>query len=138
MAQLQWRDVAAPNLGVSLEGIKTFADMLGGAFDKADAGLTRYDNTLSAEANQGLALDIAAAKDTEAAKALVSGLRDRAGSSRFSTAMIANAAARPGELTQQAAGELGLSCATRLQNRVVDRDSRNDAAKPDITKALGL
>ena len=138
MAQLQWRDVAAPNLGVSLEGIKTFADMLGGAFEKADAGLTRYDNTLSAEANQGLALDIAAAKDTEAAKALVSSLRDRPGSSRFSTAMIGNAAARPGELTQQAAGELGLASATRLQNRVVDRDSRNDAAKPDITKALGL
>lgn len=138
MAQLQWRDVAAPNLGVSLEGIKTFADMLGGAFNKADAGLTRFDNTLSAEANQGLALDIAAAQDADAAKQLVSTLRDRPNSQRFNTAMIAAAAARPGELTTQAAGELALSKGQYDHNRVVDTNTRTDAARTDVNRYLDL
>ena len=131
MAQLTWRNVDAPDLRGSLEGIKVFTDSLGSAFEGLDKGLTRFDDGISKDVNQRVALEIAAAQDAEAAKALVANLASRPDARRISTQAIAAAAARPTELIDQATKQLGLKTAEYSTNRMMDANTRTDAARAD-------
>jgi lysozyme family protein len=54
MAQLTWRNVDAPNFSGSLDGYKTFSDLINRAGATATGAVTAYDDSISNGVNQGI------------------------------------------------------------------------------------
>lgn len=74
MATLTWRNVDAPNLGASLEGIRLFSGLLGNATNSIGAGLKAMDDQQIEAANRQLALNAAGRTN---ASSLNQGLQDQ-------------------------------------------------------------
>ena len=137
MAALTWRNVDAPNLAPALAGMQQFSQLLGQAFGGATAALDVYDETKSEKVNNLLALEIAAAQDPEAAKALALGLASRPDAARIDPATAALANRRQQEIqdlayrglqTKDLEGDVAFEGIERARTQ---EDWKNlDAAKP--------
>lgn len=130
MAALTWREVAAPNLGASLQGYEQFNSALQNALGQARQGLERVDNDISAEANNRIAIEALRQQDPAAMKAaLESGtILGNVDPRRVNAQTIAMLSARPGQLLQQANQELALKGAQRTDTQTM----ANDALQADI------
>jgi len=124
MAQLTWRELSAPDFSGSLRGTELFSNLLNRAFSGIQEGVDTFDKSKTDRVNNELALRIAGAQDSEAAKALAASLAADPNAKRISGQTAALAAARPGQLISQAAGELGLKDAQYASTQMRTTDAR--------------
>lgn len=68
---LTWQNVAAPDFGTSIEGLRTFSHLLGGAFDKVGSGVEAFDRANADRASNAVQLALAQAPDAAAAQKLI-------------------------------------------------------------------
>lgn len=127
---LTWRNVDAPDFRSSLEGVRTFADLLSGAFASARGGLTQYDQTLDKRANNAALMQFAGIQDPEAAKTALSLLATRPDAYRLNAGTIESLTGRPSALIDQAAKGEGLNWTKYTHRRVEGFDKAEDAAAP--------
>lgn len=130
MAQLTWRNVDAPDFRTSLEGIRTFADLVNSGFQGLDQGLGRFDQAQSMRMNNALALEAAAATDPEAAKALQASLLTRPDRNRITAQTAGMVSGRAGQLMNEALTAENLDFTKYSNDRTQDRNASRDAASP--------
>lgn len=131
MAGLTWRDVAAPDFRTSLEGYKTFSNMLGDAFSGLDRGLGKFDAGLSERANSEIMAaaiqqrDPAAFKKALEAGTILNGVDTR----RINPETFQFLNNQAGTLLNQATAETNLENLNYNTGRTKDANSRTDAAR---------
>lgn len=110
MANLTWRDVAAPDFSGALQGLKTFNDLLSTGLGQAGATVRGLDEAKSNAVNQQFALRLAQEQDPAALQAKIASGEILAGvpAQRLNSASIAALSARPGDLIKQASDRANL------------------------------
>lgn len=134
MAVLTWRNVDAPDFRPAMQGFQQFSNLLGNAFEGLDRGLQRFDDQQSNAVNQQLMLDIAAAQDSDEAKALLASLGSRPGANRINAQTAALAMGRPTALTEQAAAEGNLDWTNLTRGWAKDDRAALEAARPAMAE----
>ena len=129
---LTWRNVEAPDFRASMEGYRTFSNLLGEAFSGAQQGLARYDAELDSQANNRFAIDLLKYQDPAAYKAALTSGAIFAGVDprRISAGNITAAGSRVNDLLAQASSELGLDRARYTDARTRRLDTARDSAAP--------
>lgn len=128
---LTWRDVAAPDFRTSLEGYRTFSDMLSTGLNGLSRGLDRFDERQTGVANNQIMLAALRERDPEAFKAalesgsLVQGIDPR----RISAETLGFLNNQAGALLNQATAEENLSNLRYNTERVRNTNTRTDAAR---------
>lgn len=134
MANLTWRNVDAPDFRTSLEGYKTFSDLLGNAFAGAKETIGGIDQNITNRVNTDYMLKVAAMQDSEAAKAALAAdpTLGAQGSDRrrISGASLQASMLRPTNLLEQEVNEFGLKRDKFTQNRLEGNLAKEDAAAP--------
>lgn len=110
MANLTWRDVAAPDFSGALNGLKVFNDLLSTGLGQAGATVRGLDEAKSNAVNQQFALKLAQEQDPAALQAKIASGELLAGvpTQRLNSASIAALSARPGDLIKQASDRANL------------------------------
>lgn len=131
MATLTWRDVAAPDFRTSLEGYKTFSNMLDNAFGTIEKGLGAFEQKQTSSANNEIMLAALKQRDPAAMKAalesgsLVAGIDPR----KINPETLNFLNNQAGTLLSQATAEDNLKNQRYNTGRVQDTNSRMDAAR---------
>lgn len=132
MAQLTWKNVDAPDFGRSMEGYRTFSDLINRAGQTASSAVGAYDDSISNGVNQGIRAamqryqDPAAMQEALTSGAFMQGVDPR----RVSTDTFNAMDRRTGDLTTQNTNLYNI-------NRTQDGDRRMDAASPAIFDYAG-
>jgi hypothetical protein len=136
MAQLTWRDMAAPDLGTSLQGYNQFSNLINSSLGGARNEIDKIDSEQKDALNNRVALAAVQEQDPVKLKAaLESGtILGGANPNRLSAQTIAMLGQRPGQLLQQANQELSLKDNTRLYDQAVTADAK----APQIAQARML
>jgi hypothetical protein len=141
MAQLTWRDMAAPDLGTSLQGYNQFSNLINSSLGGARNEIDKIDGEQKDALNNRVAL--AAVQEQDPAKlkaALESGtILGGANPNRLSAQTIALLGQRPGQLFQQAGQELALKDATKVsgQSDLADQRAPLLAQANDLSYKIG-
>lgn len=135
---LTWRNVDGPDFGRSLEGIRTFGNLFGGAVDNLNQGLSTFDAAQDKRANAGFAMDMLKYQDPAALKAALASGAAFAGTDprRISQANIQAAGARVGDLLNQKVAEFGLTRDQYGFDRRQKEDAGLDKASPFVDEYL--
>lgn len=128
MARLTWQQVAAPNFDTSLSGIRTAADLLQKAGNNISTGVTQFDNSQDALAEQAIAQQVSRYQDpTQLKQALADGIIGAGvDPSRITAHALSGAQNRVGTLLNTAVNERGLADANYSADRRVITDGRAD------------
>lgn len=136
MTTLTWRNVDAPDFTPSMRGYETFSRLLDNAFSGAQAGLTRYDQSLDKRANNQILMEFAAIQDAEAAKTALASLGSNPNASRLNAGTINQISDRPSALISQALNQENLGWTNYQHGRVRGFDTAEDAAAPLVADRL--
>lgn len=106
MANLEWRNVQAPDFTGAMEGLKLFSSLLDKGLGGAQSTFNRWDQTKTDQVNKALMLSLAGINDPETAKTQVEALRLGADPNRVTTETLAALERRPGQLREEKLDEL--------------------------------
>lgn len=136
MAQLTWRDVAAPDLSTSLQGYAQFSNLLNGALGNARGAVQQVQDQQNTAANNKVALAALAVQDpTQMTQMLSDGsLTAGVNPNVLSAQTIAMLGARTGQLTAQQAATQNLSDSKYLSTQM----HTEDAAAPALEQGRML
>lgn len=132
MAQLNWREVTAPDFSTSLEGIRMFSGLLDKAFGGARETLNDMDQSISARVNKDVLAQLVGIQDPnnagDAVQAILAGTDTR----RLSGETLGAMMERPGQVVTQANNKLGFDKTKYAWDRELKRNEILDAASPEI------
>lgn len=120
MAQLQWRDVAAPNFSGAMEGVDAASRLINSALNQAQGGVREYQKIQDDRLNNQFALHLLEYQDPEAYKQAVASGQVFEGydRNRLSGSNIAAAGNRVGALLNQAQTEFQFGRDKRIDGQV--------------------
>lgn len=136
MAQLTWRDVAAPDFRSSMEGMNQFSQLMNNALTGLQNNLTKWDANETDAVNTAIQLELAKIQDPEAAKAFIQNNLGGIDPRRVRADTLQAINARPGQILelQNAEGDLDWEKYTR--GVAQDKQGRMDAARPFANELL--
>jgi len=132
MAQLQWRDVAAPNFSGAMEGVDAASRLINSALNQAQGGVREYQKIQDDALNSRLMAQLVgmdSADDAAAIPGMIAGVKDP---SRISSDVFSLMMGRKGQLTQQELGDLNLRDTRNTSDRNMAFQHLLDAATPEI------
>lgn len=127
MAQLTWRDVAAPDFSPAMEGYRSFSNLLGNAFSGLKQSVGEFDRSNTEDLNKAIMLDLMKVQDPTAAKDYATSHLNGVDPTKIDASTLAAIGARPQALLEQQKGF--------RTSRLADAQ---DAAAPIARQALTL
>lgn len=136
MAQLTWRDVAAPDFRSSMEGMSQFSQLMNNALTGLQNNLNKWDAGETDAVNTALQLELAKIQDPEAAKAFVANNLAGIDPRRIRADTLQAINARPKEILDLQNTEGDLNWENYTRDLAKDKQGRVDAARPFVNQAI--
>lgn len=145
MAQLQWRDVNAPDFSGSAEGFRTFSNLLDSAFGGLRQSVNQFDATQTNRVNQELMRTALGITDAAAFDEALPGMLQDPRAARLTAENLAFLGGRTNALLQTEGNRLrnvdtaqDMNFEQETRGRTQDQWKAEDAVQPYATEALRL
>ena len=145
MAQLQWRDVNAPDFSGSAEGFRTFSNLLDSAFGGLKQSVNQFDATQTNRVNQELMRTAMGITDAAAFEAALPGMLQDPRAARLTAENLAALGSRTNALLQTEGNRLqntnmsqDMDFQQLERGRTQDDWKAEDAVQPYANEAMQL